>query len=197
MKPWIGPPIFLAAEMALREPWFSFPSLCSRIASVEASRRRAAGLKNATGEVVACVSLPRSCCGTILRAVQSILCMWFDLGHLRNQWRGGGEQSGVEIVIGWRRSLSAGKSTSTSALRERQRKLQRMRPAVPGYLGTWVLRWLRARARPGEQMWPEAAIFCVANAVSSCRAKIVPPTRSDAHPHRIQRRGPIFCDSNP
>lgn len=72
-NPCTGPPIFWAALIALSEPWFSFPSRCSRIASVEASRRRAAGLKNTEDGVVACASLPRNCCGMTLRDVKSIL----------------------------------------------------------------------------------------------------------------------------
>ena len=76
-NPWMEPPSFFAAVMALRDPWFSWPSLCSRIANVDSNLWRAAGLiENA--EVPAALVGFRACESTVLRAIENILlmCNW-------------------------------------------------------------------------------------------------------------------------
>ncbi len=56
---WTGPPSFFAAVIALRDPALSFPSLCSKTASTESNRRRAAGFVT-NEEVVVCINLGAS-----------------------------------------------------------------------------------------------------------------------------------------
>ncbi len=69
MKPVTDPPSFFAAVTAHKEPLFSFPSFCSRTASVESRRRRGGGEDR--GRVVEINRVARR---AEHRAIGSILC---------------------------------------------------------------------------------------------------------------------------
>ena len=77
-NPCIDPPSFCAADMEASDDMFSFPSRCSRIANVDASRRLAASLESrdigvarfCRIQVDACRSKPLRKSGTMLFRLQ-------------------------------------------------------------------------------------------------------------------------------
>lgn len=72
MKPVIDPPSLFAAVTAHSEPPFSFPSRCSKMASVDRRRERKEGEKR--GRVVVDVRMART---AVCRAVGSIIISSF------------------------------------------------------------------------------------------------------------------------